>query len=300
MLRIHRIPDFTPKLLLVRKRLLGLEPEGIKYALPHGSVHLSSVFDFADAAFNSSFPLLALTTWLCWREWSCWRSSAKSWQPSPSSNTTQLPPPRRNLSCCSSICLSQADRSGKNWAFGVWWYRWHRVGKILPVAAHPCRTDKAHTDRIRLSPSSGLLGFTRKGLWSCFWAGQSRGTAQPSEEKEEEDRGQGADVHWTLFQPLHFLSLLSSSVFLSYQPKDGNPLIVSRRNDVCVFISCPIITICSHHCLSVESHLSVTEKCFLSKHFYLNPPYVLSVRRQEAVEKNHPLPSQRLYVPVVT
>uniref|UniRef100_A0A8D3DLZ6 FHF complex subunit HOOK-interacting protein C-terminal domain-containing protein n=1 Tax=Scophthalmus maximus TaxID=52904 RepID=A0A8D3DLZ6_SCOMX len=29
MLRIHHIPDFTPKLLLVRKRLLGLEPEGI-------------------------------------------------------------------------------------------------------------------------------------------------------------------------------------------------------------------------------------------------------------------------------
>lgn len=28
MLRIHRIPDFTPKLLLVRKRLLGLEPDG--------------------------------------------------------------------------------------------------------------------------------------------------------------------------------------------------------------------------------------------------------------------------------
>lgn len=34
MLRIQRIPDFTPKLLLVRKRLLGLEPEGIRYALP--------------------------------------------------------------------------------------------------------------------------------------------------------------------------------------------------------------------------------------------------------------------------
>lgn len=33
MLRIQRIPDFTPKLLLVRKRLLGLEPEGIKYVL---------------------------------------------------------------------------------------------------------------------------------------------------------------------------------------------------------------------------------------------------------------------------
>ncbi|TNM99688.1 hypothetical protein fugu_012721 [Takifugu bimaculatus] len=29
MMRIQRIPDFTPKLLLVRKRLLGLEPEGI-------------------------------------------------------------------------------------------------------------------------------------------------------------------------------------------------------------------------------------------------------------------------------
>ncbi|OXB57762.1 hypothetical protein ASZ78_010331 [Callipepla squamata] len=28
MIRIQRIPDFTPKLLLVRKRLLGLEPEG--------------------------------------------------------------------------------------------------------------------------------------------------------------------------------------------------------------------------------------------------------------------------------
>lgn len=34
MLRIQRIPDFTPKLLLVRKRLLGLEPEGIRYATP--------------------------------------------------------------------------------------------------------------------------------------------------------------------------------------------------------------------------------------------------------------------------
>lgn len=33
MLRIQRIPDFTPKLLLVRKRLLGLEPEGITYVL---------------------------------------------------------------------------------------------------------------------------------------------------------------------------------------------------------------------------------------------------------------------------
>ncbi|GCB83736.1 hypothetical protein scyTo_0024181, partial [Scyliorhinus torazame] len=28
MLRIQRIPDFTPKLLLVRKRLLGVEPDG--------------------------------------------------------------------------------------------------------------------------------------------------------------------------------------------------------------------------------------------------------------------------------
>lgn len=37
MLRIQRIPDFTPKLLLVRKRLLGLEPEGITYVLPHVS-----------------------------------------------------------------------------------------------------------------------------------------------------------------------------------------------------------------------------------------------------------------------
>ena len=34
MLRIQRIPDFTSKLLLVRKRLLGLEPEGITYVLP--------------------------------------------------------------------------------------------------------------------------------------------------------------------------------------------------------------------------------------------------------------------------
>lgn len=38
MLRIQRIPDFTPKLLLVRKRLLGLEPEGIKYVVTHGFV----------------------------------------------------------------------------------------------------------------------------------------------------------------------------------------------------------------------------------------------------------------------
>lgn len=34
MMRIQRIPDFTPKLLLVRKRLLGLEPEGITYVCP--------------------------------------------------------------------------------------------------------------------------------------------------------------------------------------------------------------------------------------------------------------------------
>lgn len=34
MMRIHRIPDFTAKLLLVRKRLLGLEPEGITYVCP--------------------------------------------------------------------------------------------------------------------------------------------------------------------------------------------------------------------------------------------------------------------------
>lgn len=34
MMRIQRIPDFTPKLLLVRKRLLGLEPEGITYVFP--------------------------------------------------------------------------------------------------------------------------------------------------------------------------------------------------------------------------------------------------------------------------
>lgn len=41
MLRIQRITDFTPKLLLVRKRLLGLEPEGITYVLPCGSALLS-------------------------------------------------------------------------------------------------------------------------------------------------------------------------------------------------------------------------------------------------------------------
>lgn len=42
MLRIQRIPDFTPKLLLVRKRLLGLEPEGITYVLPRGPAFFSS------------------------------------------------------------------------------------------------------------------------------------------------------------------------------------------------------------------------------------------------------------------
>uniref|UniRef100_A0A4W4GSX9 FHF complex subunit HOOK-interacting protein C-terminal domain-containing protein n=1 Tax=Electrophorus electricus TaxID=8005 RepID=A0A4W4GSX9_ELEEL len=31
MLRIHRVPDFNPKLLLVRKRLLGLEPEVVDH-----------------------------------------------------------------------------------------------------------------------------------------------------------------------------------------------------------------------------------------------------------------------------
>lgn len=60
MLRIHRIPDFTPKLLLVRKRLLGLEPEGIKYVLPHGLLHLSSVFTSVDAVFKSLFSSFSI------------------------------------------------------------------------------------------------------------------------------------------------------------------------------------------------------------------------------------------------
>lgn len=42
MLRIQRIPDFTPKLLLVRKRLLGLEPEGVMYV----PAMISEVFVF--------------------------------------------------------------------------------------------------------------------------------------------------------------------------------------------------------------------------------------------------------------
>lgn len=138
MLRIQRIPDFTPKLLLVRKRLLGLEPEGIKYVL----------FFFAGVPcdlrllwcrFNSRVLLVALTTWLCWRGWSCWRSSARSWQPSPSSSTTLWPLPRLNLPCSPSHCPGQAQVSIKLWR--CWW---HRVGKPLPLTGRPWKTVNAH------------------------------------------------------------------------------------------------------------------------------------------------------------
>lgn len=60
MLRIQRIPDFTPKLLLVRKRLLGLEPEGIKYVIPHGSSLVLSESASVKALFNLSvFPTVS-------------------------------------------------------------------------------------------------------------------------------------------------------------------------------------------------------------------------------------------------
>lgn len=62
MLRIHRIPDFTPKLLLVRKRLLGLEPEGITYVPPCGSALFIFRGDFGDVlTFLLSLPLVSTT-----------------------------------------------------------------------------------------------------------------------------------------------------------------------------------------------------------------------------------------------
>lgn len=51
--------------------------------------------------------------------------------------------------------------------------------------------------------------------------------------------------------------------------------------------------ICKRHCLSVESHLSVTEDCFLLKHFYVNSSCIVCLKTsgQEAIEKKSPLPS---------
>lgn len=57
MMRIQRIPDFTPKLLLVRKRLLGLEPEGITYVCPVFSELL-----FLTLLLTPMFAVAALTT----------------------------------------------------------------------------------------------------------------------------------------------------------------------------------------------------------------------------------------------
>lgn len=61
MLRIQRIPDFTPKLLLVRKRLLGLEPEGITYVL------LLAVLASPPAAGPDLCFSAGSTTGLSWR-----------------------------------------------------------------------------------------------------------------------------------------------------------------------------------------------------------------------------------------
>lgn len=56
----------------------------------------------------------------------------------------------------------------------------------------------------------------------------------------------------------------------------------------------PLSPICKRHCLSVESHLSVTKDCFLLKHFYLDSSRVVCLKTK-AVEKNaHYL--QPLYV----
>lgn len=64
----------------------------------------------------SCLLLVVSTTWLCWRVSSCWRSSAKSWQPSPSSNTMLLPPPHLNLP---AVHPSASDRLRLNWALRV-------------------------------------------------------------------------------------------------------------------------------------------------------------------------------------
>lgn len=59
----------------------------------------------------------------------------------------------------------------------------------------------------------------------------------------------------------------------------------------------PSSPICKCHCLSVESHLSVTD-CFLLKHFYLNSSRVVCLRTRGGREK-YPLPTTPC-VPVVT
>lgn len=54
--------------------------------------------------------------------------------------------------------------------------------------------------------------------------------------------------------------------------------------------SVPLSPTCKCHCLSVESHLSVTEDCFLLKHFYLNSSRVVCLKTRGCREKR-PLPS---------
>ncbi len=168
MLRIQRIPDFTPKLLLVRKRLLGLEPEGITYVLPRASVLSSSKLTFGMhlSPFCPFFPQ--------YRPHDSSRGGDRAGgvlQRAGSHRLRQIP---RSCILLAVIFLLfiHLPRPGRQVKIKLGLrsvlYRWHRVGKTLPLTAHPCKTVKAHTDGFHRSPCSGLLGFTIERLWSCF------------------------------------------------------------------------------------------------------------------------------------
>lgn len=129
----------------------------------------------------------------------CWRSSAKSWQPSPSSNTTQLPRPRRNLPAVQPSASARQTGQDRTGPLGCGGTGGTGSAKILPLTGHPRKTVKAHTDGFHHSPSSDLSGsLSRSEHRHCPASRGIRGGGG----------GRSAErCSLDSFQPLQFLSL---------------------------------------------------------------------------------------------
>lgn len=156
----------------------------------------------------------------------------------------------------------------------------------------PARLLKAHMDGFHHSPSSDLSGSPSRSEHRHCPA--SRGM-----------RGGGSRTRCREMFTGHFsasaISLTAPPIFLFHQPNYDCPvIIISRKKKTFVYLfSVPLPPICKCHCLSVKSHLSVSENCFLLEKFYLNPSHVVCLKtrgyRENKTHYLYPIP-----VPVVT
>lgn len=93
----------------------------------------------------------------------------------------------------------------------------------------------------------------------------------------------------------------TSSNFPSHLPKDSSPVNIESRGETKDVYLFPVQSSLIFHCLSVESHLSVT-LCFLLKHFLkkISAPHVCLFFGQDGGREKYPLPTTPPRVPLVT